>query len=130
MGATSRRQAYQHELREKLASQGHLDKAIDLAEKMDNQTLELADIQILEKGFNARMRLVDKFLPALKSIEISGDPDNPLEIAAYELTSIERAARLTSILERGRERRAELSDNSGSAKVDEPARSTDDGREE
>lgn len=130
MSATSRRQSYQHDLREKLASQGHLDKAIDLAEKMDNQTLELVDIQILEKGFNARMRLVDKFLPALKSIEISGDPENPLEIAAYELTSIERAARLASILEQGRKRRAELSDNSGSGEMDELAGSADNGSNE
>ena len=127
MSLTNRKKAYQDELREKLASQAHLDKAVVLAERMDGPALELPDIQILEKAFNARMRLVDKYLPNLKSIEISGDPDNPLEISAYELTSTERAARIAAILERARERGTKLPDNDGSAEVDEPARPASDG---
>lgn len=130
MSSTARRKAYQDELREKLASQDHLNKAVDLVEKMDGDTLELQDIQILEKAFNSRMRLVDKYLPALKSIELSTDPDNPLEIAAYELTSTERAARIAALLERAGAARDGLLDNSGSGEVDESSRATDGGGDE
>ena len=126
---SNRRKAYQDELREKLASQDHLSKAVDIVEKMDNPTLEYADMQILDKAFNARMRLVDKYLPALKSIEITGDPENPLEIAAYELSSIERAARIASILERGRSSRDGHATNDGSAEMDEPSWSSDSSSE-
>jgi len=56
--------------------------------------------------------------PKLKAIEISGDPDNPLEIAAYELTQTERSARIAALLNQGRSRRDGEADNSGSSEVD------------
>lgn len=56
--------------------------------------------------------------PKLKAIEISGDPDNPLEIAAYELTTTERSARIAALLNEGRSRRDGEADNAGSAEVD------------
>ena len=49
--------------------------------------------------------------PKLKSIEISGDPENPLEIAAYELTPTERSARIAALLESARDRRDGVVDN-------------------
>ena len=66
-------------MRDKLASQGHIDKAVDIVEKMDG-ILEVADIQILEKAFNARMRLVDKYLPSIKAIDLNASIDLDGEI--------------------------------------------------
>ena len=80
MGQTTRRRNSQEEMRDKLASQGHIDKAVVLVEKMDSDTLEVADIQILEKAFNARMRLVDKYLPSIKAIDLNATVDLDGEI--------------------------------------------------
>jgi len=80
MGATKRRQQNQEEMREKLASQGHIDKAVELVEKMSDEGNELADVQMLEKAFNARMRLVDKYLPSIKAIDLNASVDLDGEI--------------------------------------------------
>ena len=80
MGATKRRQKNQEDMREALASQGHIDKAVDLAEKMSDECNELADIQMLEKAFNSRMRLVDKYLPSIKAIDLNASVDLDGEI--------------------------------------------------
>ena len=78
--ATNQRAAYQEEQRELLASQGHLDRAVEIVEKMDDQSIELPDIQILEKAFNSRMRLVDKYLPSIKAIDLNATIDLDGEI--------------------------------------------------
>ena len=80
MGANKRRESSQEEMRAKLASQGHIDRAVDIVEKMDNPSLDLADIQILDKAFNARMRLVDKYLPSIKAIDLNASIDLDGEI--------------------------------------------------
>ena len=80
MAANRRRENNQEEMRSKLASQGHIDRAVDIVEKMDSPTLEVADIQILEKAFNARMRLVDKYLPSIKAIDLNASVDLDGEI--------------------------------------------------
>jgi hypothetical protein len=67
--------------------------------------------------------------PKLKAIEISGDPDNPLEIVDG-LTPIARAARIAAILEQGRESRAGHITDSGDADMDATTRTTDGSREE
>ncbi len=79
MGRSSRRENNQEEMRAALASQGHIDRAVDIVEKMDDVN-ELADIQILEKAFNARMRLVDKYLPSIKAIDLNASVDLDGEI--------------------------------------------------
>ena len=79
-GLTTTQKDYQTELREKLASQGHIDRAVDIVERMDGDGLELPDIQMLEKAFNARMRLVDKYLPSIKAIDLNASIDLDGEI--------------------------------------------------
>jgi hypothetical protein len=79
-GLTNTKKGYQEELREKLASQGHLDRAVDIVGRMDKEGLELPDIQVLEKAFNARMRLVDKYLPSIKAVDLNATVDLDGEI--------------------------------------------------
>jgi len=79
-GLTTTKKGYQEELRDKLASQGHLDRAVDIVDRMDDKTLELNDMQILEKAFNARMRLVDKYLPSIKAVDLNATVDLDGEI--------------------------------------------------
>ena len=80
MGVTTTKKDYQAELRDKLASQGHIDRAVEIVERMDNESNELADVQMLEKAFNARMRLVDKYLPRIKAIDLNASVDLDGEI--------------------------------------------------
>ena len=80
MGQTIKKKNSQEEMREKLASQGHIDRAVEIVEKMDATAIELPDIQILEKAFNARMRLVDKYLPSIKAIDLNASIDLDGEI--------------------------------------------------
>jgi hypothetical protein len=79
-GLTTTKKGYQEELREKLASQGHLDRAVDIVGRMDAEGLEIANIQVLEKAFNARMRLVDKYLPSIKAVDLNATVDLDGEI--------------------------------------------------
>lgn len=78
--ATNQRAAYQEEQRQLLSSQGHLQRAVEIVEKMDDEAIELPDIQILEKAFNSRMRLVDKYLPSIKAIDLNATIDLDGEI--------------------------------------------------
>ena len=80
MGQTTTKRDYQTELRDKLASQGHIDRAVEIVDKMDDATLELPDMQILEKAFNCRMRLVDKYLPSIKAVDLNASVDLDGEI--------------------------------------------------
>lgn len=63
--------------------------------------------------------------PKLKSIEISGDPENPLEIAAYELTATERSARIAALLESARDRRDGTVDNDECSDMESPGGAAD-----
>jgi hypothetical protein len=70
-------------------------------------------------------RLAQYVEPKLKSIEISGDPENPLEIAAYELTTTERSARIAALLESARDRRDGAADNDECSDMESPGGATD-----
>lgn len=69
-------------------------KLHDLAEK----TGEGPDIKSALEGWD---KIAAYTTPKLKSIEHSGE----MTLGAYELSDTERAARITSILDQGRERR-------------------------
>jgi len=76
----------QEELRQKLAAGAHLDLAIDLADKMSKAADEKAseNIVALKSAFDARMKLVNKYMPELKATELSTDPVNPLVVSMLE----------------------------------------------
>tara|TARA_R100001129_G_scaffold184960_1_gene171481 strand:- start:3186 stop:3353 length:168 start_codon:yes stop_codon:yes gene_type:complete len=39
----------------------------------------------IKGAIDSRIKLVSKYLPDLKSIELSGDEDYPVQIAAYQI---------------------------------------------
>ena len=59
-----------------------LDKISDLDSSLDSM-----DLQRLKVVVDTKLKLITKYLPDLKSVEHSGDEDNPvqLQVAAYEL---------------------------------------------
>lgn len=70
-------------------------------------------------------RLAQYVEPKLKSIEISGDPENPLEIAVYELSPTERSARIAALLDSARSSRDGAVDNDKCSDMESPRRAAD-----
>ena len=79
--AQQNRAIRQEELRQKLAAGGHLELAIELADKLSNvnDNKEL-DVPRAKAAFDARMKLINKYMPELKATELSTDGENPLVV--------------------------------------------------
>ena len=79
----------QEALREQLRSQKHVEHVVDILEQIGDLDVDLdsAQVQRLKVVVDTKLKLITKYLPDLKSIEHSGDEENPLQvqIAAYEL---------------------------------------------
>jgi hypothetical protein len=73
--ANKNRAIRQEALREQLANQGHLQHVIDLAKKIEEQaealTLDNTQLQAYKVVIDTKLKLVDKYLPSLKSTELT-----------------------------------------------------------
>jgi len=75
------RRIRQEALREQLSNQGHLQHVVDIlgeiqgAELMENEKLSRLKVVI-----DTKMKLINKYLPDLKSTEITGDIENPITL--------------------------------------------------
>ena len=78
--AQENRAIRQEALREQLASQGHLQHVYDIANELSKPETEPKDVQRLKVKADIHMKLVDKYLPSLKGVELSTDPENPLDL--------------------------------------------------
>ena len=47
--------------------------------------MDSVSVSRIKGAIDSRIKLVSKYLPDLKSIELSGDEENPIQIAAYEI---------------------------------------------
>lgn len=88
--ANKNRKIRQEALREQLSNQGHVQHVVEIAKKLSEQSLTLKSthIQALRAAADIHMKLVNKYLPDLKSMEISGDEDSPLTISKIERTIV------------------------------------------
>ena len=77
----------QEALRDQLSSQGHVQHVVDSINKLEqlDSALDATEVQRIRAAIDSRLKLVDKYLPSLKSIELTGDEDSPIAIAAYEI---------------------------------------------
>lgn len=73
--ATRERQKRQEELRESLAAGGHIQHVIDLASKIEDEykELESTELQALKVVIDTKLKLVNKYLPDVKQVEMSVD---------------------------------------------------------
>ncbi len=83
MGATvaaKNRAVRQEAIREQLTNGGHIQHVVDIATKLQKQHLELESsaIQALRAAADIKLKLISKYVPDLKSIEVSQDPENPI----------------------------------------------------
>ena len=72
----------QDNLREQLAAQGHLNHVINIMNELNNEANEIDPLMVDRKKFviNTKLKLINKYLPDLKSIELSGDEDSPVNV--------------------------------------------------
>lgn len=77
----------QEALREQLAAGGHLQHVIDMANKMADVAVDMDSIEIqrLRAAMDVKLKLVDKYLPSLKAVEVTGE-----EGGAIMVTKVER----------------------------------------
>jgi len=68
-------------LRELLSKQKLVEKVIDISNKLEDLKNDLDPVQTqrLRAAADIKAKLINKYLPDLKSVEVTGDPDNPLE---------------------------------------------------
>ena len=77
MAATSlnkNRAIRQEALREQLSKQKHVEHVIDIAEQLSKQgaILEPVDVQRLKAAADIKLKLISKYLPDLRSTELTG----------------------------------------------------------
>lgn len=105
----------QEALREQLASQGHVQHVVEIIEKLQDVAtpIDRDEVARLSKAADLRLRLIAKYVPDLKAVEIE-DNRNPLE----EMTDAERYAEFQRILEavKGSADRVDPSGEAGSRK--------------
>lgn len=96
--ATRRRQERQEALREYLSERAKLSQIIDNIEKMENEgaAMEAQELQALKYATESRIKLLAKYLPDLKSVELSGDSENPVEVVQRIERKIVKAGDNTS----------------------------------
>lgn len=72
--AAQNRKIRQEALREQLAAQGHVQHVVDIATKLREQHLELDSVHIsaLKASADLSCKMIDKYLPNLKAVEIEG----------------------------------------------------------
>lgn len=86
MAATNvakQRSMRQEQLRELLSKQKLVEKVIDTAKKLDEQgaMLEQNELQALKASADIRLKLINKYLPDLKSQEITGADGDALVVS-------------------------------------------------
>lgn len=85
---TRQRHERQEALREYLSERGKVNYIFDNIEKLEEQymDLEASQIQALAKATEIRMKLVDKYLPSEKYLELQGQLDTRTTVIRKDLS--------------------------------------------
>jgi len=79
--AQSNRRIRQEALREQLEAQGHVQHVVeiinDLTQVDEISSLGLQKIRLI---IDTKLALIKKYLPDTKQIELTGDPENPIQV--------------------------------------------------
>lgn len=88
-GKQARRAERQEDLRELLSNQGHLQHIIEICDELNDLTIQLESIQFNRKSkvIDTKLRLVNKYLPDIKNVEIANDGGGELTIKLVDFSS-------------------------------------------
>ena len=78
--AAKNKKVREEALREQLRNKGLAQQVLEISEKLNKQHLELESTHIaaLKASAELKLRLVNKYMPDLKQVEVSQDPENPI----------------------------------------------------
>lgn len=89
--ANENRKIRQEALRDQLANKGLMQQVIEISEKLNNLDIELSptEVQRLNSAATLKLKLVDKYLPGMKLVEMEGEIDSSLTITIANFKDIE-----------------------------------------
>lgn len=93
--AQANRAIRQEALRAQLENQGHIQHVSDLVDKIKNPD-EVIDDHMLGRykiAIDAKLRLVNKYLPDLKATEVSGVDGGPIMVSALTKEEAEKISK-------------------------------------
>ena len=78
----------QEALREQLSAQGHLQHVIDICEELNKLTVPMEATEVNRKKIviDTKLKLITKYLPDLKSTELTGPDGGPVQLADVSFT--------------------------------------------
>lgn len=90
--ANENRRIRQDALRDQLETQGHIQHVIDLTDKLSDLSDDLDSIEVsrIKAAADIKLKIIDKYLPALKQSDITIDGD----ITAKDASRAELEAKL------------------------------------
>lgn len=79
----------QEALREQLAQQGHVQHVIDICTELNElaNPLEALEIQRKKIVMDTKLKLINKYLPDLKNVEVANDGGGELTIKLVDFTN-------------------------------------------
>lgn len=95
--AQQNRAIRQEALREQLSTQKHFEKAIDIAREIRElaPTIETSHLNALKASADIHLKIGNKYLPDLKSAELTGEGGGAVVVNANDLTD-EQLANIAS----------------------------------
>ena len=92
--AQRNRAVRQEALREQLAAGGHLERVIDMAKKIADVevVMDPGDVNRLKIAIDTKLKLVDKYLPSLKAVELQAEDGEGIFITKVERVIVDPPA--------------------------------------
>jgi hypothetical protein len=89
--AALNRKIRQDALREQLSKQKHVEKVVDNIKKMEQQgaVMETNELSALKYATDTRLKLINKYLPDVKSVEHTGEGGSDLVIKVTNYGAID-----------------------------------------
>ena len=79
--ATRRRQAHREEVLEKLRNAGLIQKVLEDADKLADESIEIDSVmaQRIKAANDLRLKMISKWLPDVKAVEVTGEEGGPVQ---------------------------------------------------
>lgn len=86
--ATRRRQAHREEVLEKLRNAGLLQKVLEDANKLSDESVSLDAVMVqrIKAACDTRIKLIGKWLPDVKAVEMTGEDGGPVTVSVETIT--------------------------------------------
>lgn len=90
---TRQRQVRQEALRDQLQAQGHVQHVVDIVDKLTNESADIERDMVsrYKIALDAKLKLINKYLPDVKAVEVTGEGGGPVEHDHFHQLDLEAA---------------------------------------